>query len=126
MYNIYGQITITSEVAAEFGEKLPDWIKVVSIKDTDKTKLISSILDPGEASAIVLALEKADSLLILDDGRARNFAKSLGIKLTGTLGILLKAYKTKIIPNLQDTISELRQNGFYISKDIEAELLKLL
>ena len=124
--DVYGHITVTNEVAVEFGEKLPDWIKIASVKDTAKTKLISVMLDLGEASSIALALEKSNSLLILDDGKARHFAKSLDIKLTGTLGILVKASKAKIIPDLQSAFSALRQSGFYVSESIENELLKLL
>ncbi|MDR1452672.1 MAG: hypothetical protein LBJ25_01670 [Candidatus Margulisbacteria bacterium] len=76
LHNIYGRITITDEVSAEFGEALPDWVSVVSVRDASKTKLITTLLDPGEASSIVLALEKNNALLILDDGKARQAAQS--------------------------------------------------
>ena len=124
--SIYDTITITDIVAAEFGEKLPYWIIVDPVTDLGKAELINAVLDPGKASSIALALEKSDPLLILDDGKARHFANALNLKLTGTLGILVKAYKTKIIPDLPLMLSELRQNGFYISKNIEYEILKLL
>ena len=121
---IHGNINITDVVAAEFGEKLPDWIIVSSVKDAGKAELISVVLDPGEATSIALALEKKNPLLILDDGKARHFANALNIKLTGTLGVLVKAYNAKIIPDLPGTLSNLRQKGFYISKNIEHEIMK--
>ena len=123
---LYGNIIITNEVAQEFGQELPDWITINPIEDYAKFEIINAILDPGEASSIALALEKRDPLLILDDGKARRYANSLDIKLTGTLGILAKAYKTMIIPDLQIVLSALRQKGFYISRNVEKEILKLI
>jgi len=123
--DLYGSITITEEVADEFREKLPNWINVTAVKDSTKTQMLGAVLDLGEASSIALALENKNSLLILDDGKARHIAQCLNITLTGTLGALVKAFRAKLIPNLQDTIILLRQKGFYISKNIENELLKL-
>lgn len=53
----------------------------------------------GEASAIALALETADNVLILDDWKARRLAERLGLSVTGTLGVLIKAKNTGIIPS---------------------------
>jgi predicted nucleic acid-binding protein len=123
--NIYGRITITAEVFAEFGETLPDWVSVVSVRDTSKTKLISTMLDLGEASSIALALEKKNVLLILDDGKARQMAQGLDIKLTGTLGVLVRACKAKVISDLPEVVNSLRRNGFYLSENIVNELLTM-
>jgi predicted nucleic acid-binding protein len=59
---VYGTIAITPEVAGEFGEPLPDWIAIVSVKDVLKTKIIEQSLDLGEASSIALAIETANLL----------------------------------------------------------------
>ncbi|MDR3312324.1 MAG: hypothetical protein LBS64_04240, partial [Spirochaetaceae bacterium] len=74
----YGRILITPEVEREFGEVLPDWIAVVPVRDGYRTLLINSHLDLGESSTIALAGEMADPLVILDDGKARKYAKSIG------------------------------------------------
>jgi predicted nucleic acid-binding protein len=52
LHELYGTVTITPEVAKEFGEPLPSWIAVVSVTDLSKTTLIEKTLDLGEASAI--------------------------------------------------------------------------
>jgi predicted nucleic acid-binding protein len=118
----YTSISITPEVALEFGEPLPDWITIIPVKNTDKTTLINHTLDIGEASTIALALETEDPLLILDDGKAREFAKKIGLKITGTVGVLVKAEKAGLIGDLAAIISALRQNYFRIPNNIEDEL----
>ena len=119
---LYGTILITSEVAGEFGEMLPEWISVVPVADPSKTKLIQQTLDLGESSTIALAIETADSLLILDDGKARRFAKNMGLTMTGTLGVIVKASQVGLIEDVATVIAEFRQNGFRIPPDIEKEL----
>jgi len=57
---LYGTLVITPEVANEFGEKLPSWIKVQNPTNLEIQKLINSSIDLCEASSIALALELAN------------------------------------------------------------------
>jgi predicted nucleic acid-binding protein len=59
-------------------------------------------------SAIALALETENPLLILDDGQARSFAQDLGLAITGTLGILIAAFRQGIIADLDPVIHQFR------------------
>ena len=122
--SLYGTIAITPEVMGEFGEVLPDWIFVVPVKDVSTTKLIRGILDLGESSSIALALETPGALLILDDGKARKYAKSIGLTLTGTLGVVAKAAQTGLIDDMAGILADFRKRGFRIPPDIEKELFK--
>ncbi|MDR3147931.1 MAG: hypothetical protein LBU00_06110 [Treponema sp.] len=87
--------SVTQEIANEYMEPLPDWVVVERVKDTAKVRAYNEFIDLGESSAIALALEADDALLIIDDLEARRFAETLGLKITGTVGILLRAYKLK-------------------------------
>jgi predicted nucleic acid-binding protein len=69
-------------------------------------------------------VEISDSLVVLDDGKARRFAKSIGLTLTGTLGIVAKAQQSGLIEDLAAVLTEFRRRGFRIPPDIERELLK--
>jgi predicted nucleic acid-binding protein len=33
LHKVYGQIVTTSEIAAEFGEQLPDWVEIATVAD---------------------------------------------------------------------------------------------
>lgn len=45
----------------------------------------------GEKEAIALALDLS-ALIVLDDKRARNYARRVGLRLTGTLGLVLRLH----------------------------------
>lgn len=64
---IYRELITTPEVAEEFGEALPSWLKVKEVFDKKYQKFIETQVDYGEASAIALATEHEDVLLVLDD-----------------------------------------------------------
>ncbi|MFC5283994.1 hypothetical protein [Pedobacter alpinus] len=72
---VYGELITTPEIAEEFGEKLPDWIKVKSVSDRKYQKFLETQIDSGEASAIALASEYDNVTLLLDDLKARKLAK---------------------------------------------------
>ena len=119
---LYESVLITPEVANEYGEPLPEWISVESVKDTKKMAAFNRFIDLGESSAIVLAMEIDDAVLIIDDKEARQFAQNLGLKITGTLGILIRAYKQGLIPNLSAAISKLKEAGFHLPANIDTYL----
>ena len=45
-------------------------------------------------------------------------AKFLGLKVTGTLGVILKAKKEKIIQEVTPLMTKLIENGFYITPEV--------
>jgi predicted nucleic acid-binding protein len=121
---LYEEIYITEEIALEFGESLPEWVIIENVKNKKYQQLLDLYLDLGEASAIALALEKVDVLLILDDLKGRKEAEKLGFRITGTLGILFKAKKEGLITELKSYIEKLKAVGFRISPKIEEDILR--
>lgn len=124
LQKVYGQITTTVEIAAEFGDSLPDWIEVVIVKEKDKQRLLEMQIDKGESSAIALALEYSDSLLILDDNKARKIASQLNLSYTGTFGVIIKAKLQGIIPSVIPYLDRIKQTDFRITDDVLREILK--
>jgi predicted nucleic acid-binding protein len=79
----------------------------------------------GESSAIALALEFKDALLIVDDRRARKVAVSLGLEITGPLGILIRCYERGIIEDIDTAIADLRRVHFRIPDNTETLIKNL-
>lgn len=121
---IYQDIRITPEIESEFGEPLPEFIKISEPKDKKYQKILETILDKGEASAISLAFEYDNVLLVLDDLKGRKEAQKIGFKITGTLGILTKAKQLGVIDKIRPFIEELKNLGFRISDKVEQELYR--
>lgn len=99
--NLYSSVVVTSIIAGEFNEDLPTEIIIRDAKDQNTYLAFAQVVDKGEASAFALALELSDCMVILDDRKARNFARNLNIKITGTLGILVKAKRKGIIKGIE-------------------------
>ena len=124
LHKLYGQITTTFEIAAEFGETLPEWIETVSVQDRQKQQLLELQIDKGESSAIALALEMPDSTLILDDYKARKIAEQLGLTYTGTIGVIIKAKLQNIIPTIKPLLAKIKKTDFRLSPELELLALK--
>lgn len=123
--DLYGEIQISEEVSHEFGKSLESWITVKQIKDKKYMRILNNLIDPGESSTIALSLEVEDSLMILDDFKARKAAKNLNLKFTGLLGVILKAKQKGIITSTSNVLDKLKSAQFRISKKVEDEVLRL-
>lgn len=116
-------VWVTPEVAAEFG-RLQPWMSVQSAPNRALVRSLELTVDAGEASAIALASEK-NSRILLDDRKARIAARQLGLTVTGTVGLLLKAKAAGRISLLLPLIDALDQAGFHLSADLRMEALRL-
>lgn len=113
---LFKEITITKTIEKEFGDSLPDFFQIKEPKDKNYQKILERFLDAGEASAIALALENKDSLIILDDQKARSEARQLKLNITGTIGILLLALEKGLIESQDNIIEEIKRSNFRISE----------
>lgn len=122
---LFEEINITPEIEKEYGQQLPDWVKVVAVQNTVFQILLQSTLDLGEASAIALAIEQQNCLLILDDNKARKTAARLGINYVGTLGLLVEAKDAGLIPLVKPVLEQIKMTNFRVAEKLEKQLLKL-
>lgn len=117
---LYGTILVTREIAEEFELSLPQWVHMEESPKMD----LNVQLGPGELSAIAYAYEFG-GLIVLDDKKARKTANDLGIDYTGTLGVLVEARLAGFIDSIKPVLEQIKGTDFYISEELEAELIKL-
>jgi predicted nucleic acid-binding protein len=101
------------------------WLELRLTSDAKLVNLLKVELHSGEAEAIALALEmKADRLLI-DEREGRVVARQLGLPVTGVLGVLLRAKKTKRLEVIKPDIEALKSRArFFIDPALEAAILQ--
>jgi predicted nucleic acid-binding protein len=121
---LFGHIVTTPIVAEEFGNILPDWIIIQEPVNKKNQLILETSLDKGEASAIALAMEHADCLLIIDELKGRKLAKQLGLNMTGTLGIIVEAKVSGHITSVRPLLNKIKQTNFRLSEQLEIALLK--
>jgi len=100
LYALYEEVWIPQAVAAELQASgvragaaeaaTAPYIHTVALNDPRRADLLSD-LDRGEAEVIALAQERHADLVIIDERLGRRHARRLGLRITGVLGVLLKA-----------------------------------
>jgi len=121
---VYEEVVITPEIAEEYGLETPDWIRIERVNDKQKFKLLNLELDEGESSGIALALENESSLLIVDEKKGRGIAKKLGIKITGILGVMIRAKETGVVEKIKPLIDKLEKVDFRMSARLKSQILE--
>ena len=125
---IFQNITIPEEVEEELIKNkvsIPKKIKITQLRpeSKDKTKILTNEynLDLGEAEAISLALQEKSDYFLTDDLGARQIAKEYNIETHGTIGIILRAFKERLIGReiTIEKIKELKTNSsLFITQDL--------
>lgn len=125
LQDTFTTIYTTKIVAEEFEDPLPDWIIIKDVANVNKFEELKLSLDPGEASAIALALETDNAVLIIDEKKGRKIASDLSVAIIGTLKVLLIAKNKGVIVSVKQIIDELQKHSFRFSKTIVDEVLRL-
>lgn len=125
---LFGQIYLTDEVMSEcavggrvFVPTLRDltWVAPATFKQSAMPHILLE-LDWGEKATILAAQEHHADLVLIDEKLGRNVAEYLGLRVSGTLGVLLRAKRVNIIPSFRQAANSMCEQGiFFQSKLIE-------
>lgn len=121
---IYSEIILPEAVISEFGTPS---VSCYAIKKVEGSliKLLMTDLNLGKGESEVIALSKDTGVrIIIDDLKARKIAETLGLNITGTIGILLKAEKLGLIESAYAKARELKDKGFYVSDELLEDISK--
>jgi len=120
--DLYQEVIITQGVLKEFGKIDLKCTKVKKVKEP-LLKLLKQRLNlgVGESEVITFAFRNKYTAII-DDLTARNVAKELEVKVTGRIGILLKAEKAGLIKSAYNKVVELKNKGFYLPDTLISQI----
>jgi len=126
---LFSEIVIPPAVATELQRhSIPidtTWMRIVSAKSTDELTRLKQQLDPGEAEAILLAVELGASLLLIDEHLGRRVAVARGLHPMGLLGVLAEAKDRRLIPDCKPILDlMMEQAGFWIAPSLRTQYLR--
>jgi predicted nucleic acid-binding protein len=138
LQQLYGTVVIPEAVYQELTD--PDfpvagakevqtftWIQTRAVEDRTMVKALSSELDPGEAEAIVLALEMKAEQVLIDERRGRMIAAGLNLHYTGILGVLVEAKSQGFISTVKPLLDDLiNKAGFWVAEPLYKSVLRLV
>ena len=123
---VHNEISIKSGSKAHLAiEKFQDWVIVKSIQNIEAKRFFKVQLHDGEVEVMILGRELEAEMLIIDDHLAREYAKYLGFKVTGNLGIILKAKEKGFIECVKPLVDRLVDNGIYIEGKLYQSILEI-
>jgi hypothetical protein len=132
---LYTRVVVPTAVVRELAEggrcghdvpspaTLP-WADVCDAPGAAILPLVTDLGD-GERAAIALAASRKSDLLLLDDALARRHAQLLGLTITGTLGVLLRAKEAGLVPAITPVVERLERLGFRLAPETRVAVLKL-
>lgn len=99
------------------------WLKKYDIPQKI-SPFLSQTLDVGEASVVQLALRSNLSTVCIDETVGRRVARLNGLKITGSIGILLRAQKDGCPVTMKEAIQRMRAHGIWLSDGVVAFALR--
>ena len=131
---IFGRVVVPGAVFRELTEGAAEgrtgaeavrnagWIDVQHA-DPELTAAFSLIVDAGESEAIALAVRAPSSLLIMDDRRGRRLALDRGLRVKGTVGLLVLAKQRGLVPAVRPLLAALEFVGIFVTPQLLASAL---
>ena len=89
-----------------------DWIEIVQSTAMAHPGVLLE-LDKGEKHTIDMAHKLQADLVVMDEKIGRNMAEYHGLRVTGTLGVLLKAKQQGFIPSFLESVTAMQAQGIY-------------
>lgn len=100
------------------------WIAVVDAPQSDLSRsLLAGGLHRGESDAIALAVARGVDLLRVDERYARHAAERMGLKVAGSIGVVLAAKSRGDIAEVRPVLEALRRSGLWLTEGLVCRVL---
>jgi predicted nucleic acid-binding protein len=98
------------------------WLEVVPLT-TPLDSVAIATLDAGEAAVIQLARERSIEWVCIDDRKGRRAALAVGLRVTGSLGLLVRAKIVGLVPAIRPYIERAMNDGVWYDADLTHRVL---
>ena len=118
-------------LAGSLGDPAREWLKAQGkafVREVGplEPEVLKWDLGLGETEVLSFAYRSRDFIAVIDDRAARRCAKTLGIKVKGTLALLVLAHKKGLLEDVLPVIHEPQEVGFRVSGDLVETIKRLV
>jgi predicted nucleic acid-binding protein len=125
---LYTKVIIPPAVQAEFGGAVEGYI-VQPPSNRVHVQTLRLMLSAGESEVIALGVELSQGgeqvEMVLDDLQARRIALSYGLRIVGTVGLLIRAKQSGYIGSVRAILQQMRASGFRCSPELFRRAIEL-
>lgn len=133
--DLYRRVLVPYEVKKEITGHGPNRFGVKEFKDArflhvhsrslSISPILQNTLDSGEASVIQLALLRKIDTVCIDETVGRRMARLYNLKVTGSLGVLLRAKNEGFPVLLKESIEKMQAKDIFLSPNLISVVLKM-
>jgi predicted nucleic acid-binding protein len=125
---LYTKVIIPPAVQAEFGGAVEGYI-VQPLSNRVHVQTLRLMLGAGESEVIALGVELSQGgeqvEMVLDDLQARRIALSYGLRIVGTVGLLIRAKQLGYMESVRAILQQMRASGFRCSPELFRRAIEL-
>jgi predicted nucleic acid-binding protein len=125
---LYTKVIIPPAVQAEFGGAVEGYI-VQPPSNRVHVQTLRLMLGAGESEVIALGVELSQGgeqvEMVLDDLQARRIALSYGLRIVGTVGLLIRAKQSGYIESVRAILQQMQASGFRCSPELFRRAIEL-
>lgn len=127
MRQLFEEVLVAGAVYEEINAKLARETQEINVLITNgaihlreaRIDIIRNLpvdLGKGERETIALAIQTNADLVVMDDQEGRRLARSQGLLITGTIGVLIEAHERKLIASLRQEMDHLIEAGMWLDE----------
>lgn len=118
---VFDELTVDERFRLEADEiRQKKFIVVKPVNNPESASILKRAagLDQGESEAIVLSDELKADLLLMDEAKGRNVSAQMGLRIMGTIGILMAAYEEHELTSdeVRECVNGLQRAGRHIGQ----------
>lgn len=119
--SVWQEVVCNQSDQAALGIPAMPWLIREHVKTSSRVEVWN--LGRGETAVLSYALAHSPLRAVIDDFDARRTARTLGVPVIGTVGLLVLAKRRGLLPSVSIGLDKLRAAGLWLSDDLVRKVI---